>query len=182
MSVVERLTKRLTGLVAKALVNAVVDTGEIQLVKVSTFDGTTLDGVERLQPYGDSSSPPPESEAIVVNINGSPVVIVCDSGAYRVTGLASGEKVVYSMFGQRIHLKADGSVEITAPGGVSVGNGSDAVAMAAKVDALWSTLYTMFSTWAPPATPDSGAALKAAFTAAFPSSPSSVASTNLEAD
>ena len=87
----------------------------------------------------------------------------------------------FGQYGQEILLKADGSVEITAPAGVSVGAGSDAVAMAAKVNALWNAFYTMFSTWSP-AAQDGGAALKAQFTANFTPAPTSVASTNLRAD
>ena len=66
---------------------------------------------------------------------------------------------------------------------VAAGNGSDFVAMAAKVDMLWTTLYTLFTTGWIVAPADGGAALKAAFAVAFPPpGPNSVASTNLKAE
>lgn len=80
-----------------------------------------------------------------------------------------------------IHLAVDGTITMTPGITVNVGTASDFVAMAAKVDALWATLWGMFTAWAPQAT-DGGAALKTQFQTAFPSSPSSVASTNLKAD
>lgn len=74
-----------------------------------------------------------------------------------------------------LHLKADGTV--------NAGTGADFVALAAKVDALWATLDKLFRTdWTPVAN-DGGAALQMAWlTVAFPTPPSSVASTNLKAD
>jgi hypothetical protein len=81
------------------------------------------------------------------------------------------------------HLKADGSIAITNGTGklVNVGGAGGFVAMAQKVDLLWSTLWTCFNSWAPVAQ-DGGAALRTAFLAAFPSTPQSTASTNLKAD
>ena len=184
MSIIDRTVDRVKMMLVKALVTAVNDTGQIQLVKLSGLSGEHQDGVERLQSYGLTSNPPSGSEAVVAYLGGNRdhgVVIVCDNGAFRVTGLASGEVSIWSQYEQQILLKADGSVEITAPAGVSVGTGSDSVAMAAKVDALWNAFYTMFSAWTPVAQ-DGGAALKTAFTAAFSSPPASVASTNLKAD
>ena len=63
------------------------------------------------------------------------------------------------------------------------GPAADFVAMSAKVDLLWTTLYNLFVTGWTPAANDGGAALKTAFVAAFPPpGPSSVASSNLKAD
>lgn len=80
-----------------------------------------------------------------------------------------------------IHLKADGKVIVKSTTGVEIGNASDFVAMSAKVDALWETLWEMFTAWSPLAN-DGGAALKTQFQSSFQSKPSSVASTNLKAD
>lgn len=83
-----------------------------------------------------------------------------------------------------IHLAADGTVTITPGTTVNVGTASDFVAMAAKVDTLWATLWKVFNEWIP-VSQDGGAALKTAFLAvgAFPApGPSTVASTNLKAD
>ena len=72
------------------------------------------------------------------------------------------------------------SLEVGAAA-VAAGSGSDFVAMATKVDTLWTTLYTLLTTWTPVPT-DGGAAFKTAAIAAFPTPPSSVASGNLKAE
>lgn len=182
--IIDRVAHRVKTAVGKALIKAVVDTGDIQLVKIAGLSGEVQDGIERIQNYGMSSSPPVDSEAVAVCIGGSKdhtVVIAADSGAYRVKALPTGEVVVYSMFGQEILLKTDGSVEITAPAGVDVGTGSSPVALSSVVDQLWTQLNSAFTSWIPVAQ-DGGAALRTSFLAAFPSAPSSTASSNLRAD
>ena len=181
--IVERVAHRIKTAVYKALIRAVVDTGEIQLVKISGLSGEVQDGIERIQNYGISSNPPLGSESVVACIGGSKdhvVVIATDSGAYRVKALNSGEVVIYSQFGQQILLKSNGSVEITAPAGVSVGNGSDAVAMGTKTDAIVSTISAT-ATGQVCATPGAACPFATALKTALELLPS-VASTNLTAD
>ena len=111
MSMLERVKNRVNMMLGKALLAAVDDAGDIQLVKVAGLAGETQDGIERLQDYGLSSSPPKNSEALVVYLTGNRdhgVVIVCDSGEYRVNQLESGEVVLYSKFGQTILLDKNG--------------------------------------------------------------------------
>jgi phage gp45-like len=185
MSLINRVIQRIEMMLVKALVERVVDSDEIQLVKISGLAGETMEGIERLQNYGLSSSPPAgEAEALVGFLNGNRdhgVVIVCDSGAYRVLNLKDGEVALYSKHGQTVLLTEDGDVEADLPGVWSMGTGADFVAMAAKVNNILSSFYTMFSSWTP-APQDGGAALKTLFTANFPSPPEDVSSTNLKAD
>jgi phage baseplate assembly protein V len=185
-NIVNRIAIRVKTAIGKALIKAVTDTDEIQLVKIAGISGEVQDGIERIQNYGMSSNPPVDSEAVAVCVGGSKdhtVVLAADSGAYRVTGLATGEVVVYSQFGQEILLKTDGSVEITAPAGVTVGSGTSPVALASEVDELWGDLYKLFATDWIPVAQDGGAALKTAFTSAFPPpGPGSTSSSNLSAD
>ena len=176
---IDRVKTMLTG----GLVKSVIDTGQIQLVKIAGMAGGTQDGLERLQNYGLSSNPPVNSEAVVAYLGGKEdhgIVIVCDAGAYRIKGLANGETAVYSQFGQKIHLKADGSVEITAPAGVSVGAGSDAVAMAAKTDTIRTTIASA-ATGQVCASTGEACPLATALVAAL-NALSSTASTNMRAD
>ena len=72
------------------------------------------------------------------------------------------------------------SLEVGATA-VAAGSGTGFVAMATKVDTLWTTLYTLLTTWTP-VPMDGGAAFKTAAIAAFPTPPTSVASTNLKAE
>jgi hypothetical protein len=77
-------------------------------------------------------------------------------------------------------LRATGdAVEITTKGAPAAIGGP--VALANLCDLLWTTLDVVFRAWVP-APLDGGASLKAAYLAAFPIPPSSVASSNLKAD
>ena len=80
-----------------------------------------------------------------------------------------------------VQLRASGTtMEATTGGAVSSTGGF--VALATLVDLLWSTLDTLFRTGWTPVPNDGGAALKAAYLLAFPTPPTTVASSNLKAD
>lgn len=82
--------------------------------------------------------------------------------------------------GPQVRVKEE-TVDVTSGGNESAEGGF--VSMSEKCDDLWATMDKLFRTdWIVPPSPDAGAALKAAYLAAFPTPPSSVASTNLKAD
>jgi len=108
---VKKLVSRVEMMLAKAVIKAVNDTDDIQLVKISILAGETQDGIERLQNYGFSSVPPKGSEAFVAYLNGNRdhgVVIVCDNGEYRPRDLKDGESVLFSKHGQTLLLDENG--------------------------------------------------------------------------
>lgn len=105
-------------MVAKALVKAIVDSEDLQLMKLS-LNGETHSEVERIQPYGLTSIPPEGAQAVVLFLGGNrdnPVVIAADDGRVRVK-VEPGEVAMYSEHGNRIVLKADGSIEVTPASG-----------------------------------------------------------------
>jgi len=111
MAIVEKLVSRVQMMLAKAVIKAVNDTDDIQLVKISILAGETQDGIERLQNYGFSSVPPNGSEAFVAYLNGNRdhgVVLVIDNGEHRPRNLKDGEAVAYTKFGQTFLLNKDG--------------------------------------------------------------------------
>lgn len=111
MSAEDRAAQRIQMMIAKALVKSVDDTGDIQLVKIAAQDGVVQDKVERIQNFGFTSRPPADSEAIALYLQGNRdhgVVIACDSGASRITGIESGDSVMYSAHGDKIHMKKRG--------------------------------------------------------------------------
>jgi len=92
--------------------------------------------------------------------------------------LAPGERLLFSTDAGG-NLQA--SIKLGADGQLTANGGSDYVALASKVDALWSALYELFSIGWTPVAQDGGAALKTAFAIAFPPpGPASVASTTLK--
>ena len=179
-----KIISKLSTVVAKGIIKAVSDDSDFQLVKVSVLSDETIEGVERIQPYGLTSVPPSNSEAVLVFINNNRehgVVIACDSSENRPRDNEDGDVVVYSKHGQQIKLGSDTNTVATQEGTFNVGTGSDFVALASKVDTLWTTFWNMFNAWIP-SSPDGGAALKAQFQASFPTTPTTVASLNLKAD
>jgi len=109
--VIAEIINKIKAGIGKALIESVVDTGAIQLVKIQLMENEIQDGVERIQNYGLTSNPPAGSECVPVFVGGSRdhgVAVAVDCGAFRVTGLASGDVCVYSKFGQKIPLKANG--------------------------------------------------------------------------
>jgi len=107
------------------------------------------------------------------------------------TSAEPGEVYIFSrsapaVIAATIHLKADGSIEIKPGAGmtVSVGNGSDAVAMAAKTDAKVDAIANAIS-GAGVTAGDGGAAFKANIMSVLTpalEAIGSVASSNLKAD
>lgn len=123
---IEKIVHRLKNLVAKAILSAVDDSGQIQLVKVEGLNGEVTDSVERLQNYGYTSNPPKGGEAIVVNVGANsdhPVIIVMDSGEFRKKDLKPGEVAVYDKNGSYILLREDGSIEIKPNKNYIINNG-----------------------------------------------------------
>lgn len=82
-------------------------------------------------------------------------------------------------------LGMDGGAQIhVSPTGLALGaeSPSDFVALASKVDAFMAAFDTLFRTGWVPVPTDGGAALKAAFAAAFPAPPASVGSTVVKSE
>ena len=122
-STLKKLAARVKSGIARGLIKAVVDTGEIQLVKVSTVEGDTQDGIERLQPFGLSSNPPVGSEAVIMYFGGNRedgIVLMVDSGANRPTGLEAGEAQFYSEFAGYVKSNKDGKLELSGTAGTAV--------------------------------------------------------------
>lgn len=114
--VIKKIIGRIKNMISKAIINSVIDSGQIQLVKVQGLDGEVIDSVERLQNFGHTANPPEGSETILAYIGGNkdhPVAIVVDSGKYRVKDLKPGESAVYDKTGSTVYLKEDGSIVIS---------------------------------------------------------------------
>lgn len=156
-------------------------------VKVTAFKGEDpIEPVEAPQPYGFLSVPPAGAEAFVLHIGGDPsvpVAIVIDDRRHRpkagvgeAQDIQPGESVMYVIDGQVVvHGTNDGHVHL---GGADESNSprtDNLVAWAEKVDDYIAAMDALFRTdWVVVAS-DGGAALKAAFAAAFSVAPDSVA-------
>lgn len=113
---VEPLRRTVRGMIAKAVLEAVSDGSDLQVVRLKV-GGETHDGVERIQEFGFTSHPPAGSQAVVVFVGGrrdNPLVVACDDGRVR-KKVAAGEAAVYNSSGAFVHLQAGGRVVIGNP-------------------------------------------------------------------
>ena len=103
-------------MVSRGVIAATDDETGLQLDQVSLLFEEDKIAVERFQNYGFSSSPPADSEALVVFIGGGRdhgVIVATDDRQSRFTGLAPGEVVIYNgNTGDSLILKNDGSAEL----------------------------------------------------------------------
>lgn len=85
--------------------------GAVRLLAATGRFGETFSRVSFLQHYGFASRPKAGAE-ILVEANGNVTFcIASDDRRYRLA-LADGEAALYDHLGQKVHLKADGSIEI----------------------------------------------------------------------
>jgi phage gp45-like len=97
-----------------------IDTGPVQTIQGQMDALSNRDAMPVLFHYGYSSAMPVGGDKVVGYLNGtrsSPVVIATGHQTYRMTGLATGEVVIYDMWGRSIKMGASG---ITINGGGKV--------------------------------------------------------------
>jgi len=112
------LKRRLALLVTRGVVKMIKDTGGLQTLQLTALADETLDGVERMQQYGLTAHPHPESDALILNVGASrshPIVIAVDDRRYRLK-LAEGEVALYDDLGQAVKLTRGGIVLESALG------------------------------------------------------------------
>jgi len=122
--VIEKLTaplrRRVLLMISKALLTNTNDAPGQQTVQVKALADELIDGAERYQPYGLTSHAEPGAECLLLAVGGHrshPVIAVIDDRRHRPRGLSQGEVQLYAKFGQRVHLRDDGAVEIAGGGG-----------------------------------------------------------------
>lgn len=119
----EPVMRRIAAFAARGRVTGVDDTKKMQVLQVKALHGEHFDLVERFQQYGLSAVPELDAELVLLCLGGNrdhAIAIAVDDRRHRPTGLAAGEVCVYSKHGQRVLLKSNGDVEITAPGAINV--------------------------------------------------------------
>lgn len=115
MNIVGKIQNRIQLMIGRALLQAVNDSTEIQLVKLSGLDNEVTEGVEHIQAYGLTSNAPSGSEMIVLYPGGrreDGIVVAIGNGTNRPKGLESGEVSLWSKFGQAVKLNKDAEIEI----------------------------------------------------------------------
>lgn len=120
------LARRVSNLLARGGVSAVNSATKLQTLQLRLMAGERKDDVEHFEPFGFTSCPLPGAEHVTVFFDGdrshAATIVVADR-RYRLLGLQGGEAALHDAFGNKVHLKADGTlavmastkVEITSP-------------------------------------------------------------------
>lgn len=112
---IKELAMQLRGLVTRATVSTVDDTGETQTATLQGRAGAEMTEVEILQPFGFASTPPDGGLVIVLAVGGDqgdPVALPIAAPGSRMGKVPAGEAVLYGKDGSRVHVKADGSIDV----------------------------------------------------------------------
>lgn len=109
------------GLISRGVIKLVDDARKGQELQVRAYAGQLYDPAERFGEAGFSSRPEVGAECVVLCPGGSrahAIVIATEDRRVRPKNLAAGETVLYASSGgsvvAKIHIKANGDVEVTA--------------------------------------------------------------------
>lgn len=111
------LAYALRGLITRGVVGKTDDTGETQVVDVTGRHGARLTKVEVAQPYGFASNAPAGGLVVLLAVGGDAgdvVALPVGAPSSRMGKLAPGEAAIYGQDGSRVHIKADGSIDIVS--------------------------------------------------------------------
>lgn len=132
------------------------DSGDTQSIDFDHGYERRMESIERLQDYGLTSFPPDEAQVFYVCLGGNqeyPIVLKVDDPTKR-PKLEKGEMSLWTVFGNQIYLKKDGSIlakskdgameiSLLSSGKVSIKNQTvDLVASLASLVELLSTATT----------------------------------------
>ena len=112
---VKEIVHAFRGIVSRAVVRSTNDKGGSQTASVTTHRYVDRTDVEIAQPFGFASRPPAGGVMLVFAIGGDQGDLaglpVAAPGS-RLGNLAEGETAQHNAKGDRVHIKADGSIEI----------------------------------------------------------------------
>ncbi len=108
---------QIRGLVARAQVTGLDDSGAAQTASVKVYEGVERTEVEVVQQFGFSSKAADGGGGILLAVGGDQgdlVMLPAGDPGSRMGGVKAGESVMYNARGDRVHLKEDGTISITS--------------------------------------------------------------------
>jgi phage baseplate assembly protein V len=117
------LLRRIRALSARAIIQALDDSGTLQKVVVTLLAGERISDVARLGHFGLASRPPAGSTAAFFGIGGSRthgVIIAEEHTPSRMHLDQEGESALYNMAGDYVYVKQDGTIHVKASSKVFV--------------------------------------------------------------
>lgn len=113
---IQNATRALKLAVGRAVLAAVSDAAQRQLVEFEALKGEVKTNVERVQQYGFTSHPLPGAQVVFICVGGNrdhPLAISVDDPRHRLSGLEEGEVALYTDEGDTIILRRNRTIEIT---------------------------------------------------------------------
>lgn len=113
---INRLTRRVLGVVGIGRITTGSDTGNVQMAQVRLGNNEIHDNTPRLGEFGFASMPPNGADVVVLFVGGdrsNGVIIATGDIATRMKNLQPGESALYDSQGKHVYLEAS-QIEIDA--------------------------------------------------------------------
>lgn len=107
----------------RGLLGSLDKTKRVQLANLEGTAGEALAAMELFQQFGFSSALPSGTQVIVLPLGGktsAAVIVASENTAFRFQLGTDGETVIYNQWGDRVHLKAGGVMDVVATSRVNV--------------------------------------------------------------
>lgn len=111
------LRRKIRNMLGKVLVDELQRTGKVQVAQVVTEGGGALAGVEYIEPFGFTGSPPDGKHPGVYcrpNGDGSQTILICIDGREYRLEIDADESAIYNSQGDYAHVKNNGEVHVKA--------------------------------------------------------------------
>lgn len=120
--ILQPVFERLRLIVGRCVIKAVSYSSKEQNAEIELIAGEKRRNVQFIQQYGFSSCPKGDVSGIAVFIGGrrDNGAVIASNGDDISSSLSPGEVMVHSPFGQKIFLKEDGSIEVSANSGKKI--------------------------------------------------------------
>lgn len=115
-SAVNLLTRKIRNLFGRSLVRRVSYSNGVRYFQVQQRGGAAMNNVEHIEPFGFTSHPTTDAEALVLAFNGNgshSVAIVAGDQRYRLE-IEEGEAAIYNIEGDKVHIKKDRTISVEA--------------------------------------------------------------------
>lgn len=116
MNAAHLILLKIRRLAGRALVRRVTYANKIRYLQIQQEGGVPVDDIEHFEPFGFTSHPLPNSEAIVLAFNGNgshAIGLLVGDQRYRLV-IAEGESAIYNNFGDKVHIKKDRTISVEA--------------------------------------------------------------------
>lgn len=117
LKIMAPIYRKVSNMITRGVVSSVGSLTKMQTLQLRLLAGESKDEVEYFEPFGFTSVPLPGAEHVSVFLDGDRshgITLVVSDRRYRLTTLAAGEAALHDAYGNKVHLKADGTLDVVA--------------------------------------------------------------------